>query len=169
MNIFVLDEVTWKAAQMLDDQRLSKMIIESGQMLRAALARHGFTEEDCIEHHILTSKGTPWRVTHANHPCTIWAGDCRANFEWLAHYAECLCNEHWRRSGHTKWHACEQPILGMSYLSERIPETTPFVLAMPDEFKVPGDAVESYRRYFRSKPNVRYSRVEAPDWYEVSA
>ena len=84
MNIFVLDEESWKAARMLDDQRLSKMIIESGQMLRAALARHGFTEEDCIEHHILTSKGTPWRVTHANHPCTIWAGDCRANFEWLA-------------------------------------------------------------------------------------
>jgi len=169
MNIFVLDKESWKAAQMLDDQRLSKMIIESGQMLRAALARHGFTEEDCIEHRILTSKGTPWRVTHANHPCTIWAGDCRANFEWLAHYAACLCEEHRGRNDYTKSHACEGPIARMGSMSIRIPETTPFALAMPDEFKVPGDAVESYRRYFRSKSNVRYSRVEAPDWYEVSA
>ncbi len=169
MNIFVLDEDTGKSAQMMDDQRLSKMIIESGQMLRAALARHGFTEEECIEYRILTSKGAPWGVTHEHHPCTIWAGDCRANFEWLARYAACLCEEHRSRNDYTKSHACEGPIARMGHMSIRIPETTPFVLAMPDEFKVPGDAVESYRRFFRSKPNVRYSRVEAPDWYEVSA
>ena len=59
MNIFVLDENPITAASYIDDRRLSKMIIESGQMMRAALGRHGLTEEKCIEYGILTTKATP--------------------------------------------------------------------------------------------------------------
>ena len=79
MNIFVLDEDPVKALD-IDDVRISKMIIESGQMMRAALGRHDFNEDMCIEWGILTSKGTPWKVTHKNHPCTLWAGDDYDNF-----------------------------------------------------------------------------------------
>ena len=52
MNIFVLDENPITAASYIDDRRLSKMIIESGQMMRAALGRHGLTEEKLSLIHI---------------------------------------------------------------------------------------------------------------------
>ena len=87
MNIFVLHRLPNIAAQCIDDVRLSKMAIESGQILRAALGRHGLNEELCYEFGILTKSGTPWRITHKNHPCTLWAGDSRANFVWLALHA----------------------------------------------------------------------------------
>lgn len=48
------------------------MPVESVQMLSSAIYRHG---------------GTPiYRVAWTKHPCTIWSGDSRENFEWhLAH------------------------------------------------------------------------------------
>ena len=72
MNIFFTSADPVECAQALDDKRLVKMPIESVQMLSSAIARHG---------------GSPvYRVAWTKHPCTIWSGDSRANFEWhLAH------------------------------------------------------------------------------------
>lgn len=190
MNIFVLDENPITAASYIDDQRLSKMIIESGQMMRAALGRHGLTEEKCIEYGILTSKGTPWKITHKNHPCTLWAGDSWANFDWLANHAIGLCVEFKSRFGKT--HACEEPILLMNHLhlkQYKKDKLTPFALAMPDKFRplelvtgyfgmkdkleakylshASGNiAVTTYRNYYQSKDNIRYKTIPFPNWWQ---
>lgn len=166
MNIFVLDENPITAASYIDDRRLSKMIIESGQMMRAALGRHGLTEEKCIEYGILTSKGTPWKITHKNHPCTLWAGDSWANFDWLANHAIGLCVEFKSRFGKT--HACEEPILLMNHLhlkQYKRDKLTPFAQAMPDEFK-DEDGVVAYRNYYQSKNNIRYKTIPFPNWWQ---
>tara|TARA_R100000353_G_scaffold25167_1_gene21571 strand:+ start:3379 stop:3906 length:528 start_codon:yes stop_codon:yes gene_type:complete len=168
MNIFVLDNDPVKAAQYMDDQRVSKMIIESGQMMRAALGRHGMTERDCRQFGILTKSGTPWRITHKNHPCTLWAGDSRTNFMWLATHALALCREFEQR--YLKEHACRQPIMHMIDWMDNIPEGdyTPFAQAMPDEYKHE-DAVTAYRAYYHSKVHspggVRYRHTSPPDWW----
>jgi hypothetical protein len=72
VNIFFTSPDPVECAQALDDKRLVKMPVESVQMLSSAIYRHG---------------GTPvYRVAWTKHPCTIWSGDSRENFEWhLAH------------------------------------------------------------------------------------
>ena len=45
MNIFVLHRTPWKAAQMMCDKHIPKMIVESAQMMASALIRHGATPD----------------------------------------------------------------------------------------------------------------------------
>ena len=164
MNIFVLDEDPVKSAQAMDCVRVPKMIVESAQMMASALRRWGATDEQMP----LTKAGRPYKGGYKNHPCTIFAGDTRANFKWLAHHAEALLDEYYHRFG--KVHACHNPIYQMSSMSKMIPEgeLTPFAQAMPDEYK-DDDAVKAYRAYYHSKMysagGVHYRHTSPPDWW----
>ena len=193
MNIFVLDTNPITAARMHCDKHIPKMCVEAAQMMASALRRHGATDEQMP----LTKKGTPYKGGYAHHPCTVWAGHCDDNFQWLSHHAKALCDEYYKRFG--KRHACHDPINIMSDLDFIIAEgdLTPFALAMPDEFRpmwvsehrgimYPDDyadkrithashqiAVEAYRRYYHSKQFAKWEKgTPAPDWWrgvEVTA
>jgi len=171
MNIFVLDEDPAQAARYLDDVRLPKMCVESAQMMASALRRHGATDEQMP----LTKKGTPYIGGYKHHPCTVWAGDSRCNFVWLALHAIEQCKEYTRRFG--KEHACSGPINHMArmYSTVKFEEEymTPFAQAMPDEYKSDDDVVKAYRSYYKSKEyskgGVRYIRADVPTWWEVTA
>ena len=183
MNIFVLDNNPIKAAAAMDCVRVPKMVTESAQRMASALRRYDATDEQMP----LTKSGKPYRGGYKHHPCTVWAGDTRANFKWLAHHAEALLDEYYKRFG--KVHACHIPIYQMSRMSKMIPEgdLTPFALAMPDEFRpnhshryptvVKGDshasgddAVQAYRAYYHSKADspggVHYRHTSPPDWWQ---
>lgn len=172
MNIFVLDMNARKAAQSIDCVRLSKMCVETAQMMASALRRHGATDQQMP----LTKKGTPYKGGYAHHPCTVWAGDSRDNFAWLAQHGDELCREYNKRFGKT--HACHIPILHMSgILIDLIPSgsLTSFAQAMPDEYK-DDDPVVAYRAYYQSKVDspggVHYRHTSPPDWWrgvEVTA
>jgi len=164
MNIFVLDNNPIKAAAAMDCVRVPKMVTESAQMMASALRRHGATDDMMP----LTKAGKPYKGGYHHHPCTIWAGDSRANFKWLAHHAEALLDEYYHRFG--KVHACHNPIYQMSSMSKMISEDdlTPFAQAMPDEYK-DDDAVKAYRAYYHSKADskggVHYRHTSPPDWW----
>ena len=165
MNIFVLDMNARKAAQAIDCVRLSKMCVETAQMMASALRRHGATDEQMP----LTKSDTPYKGGYKHHPCTVWAGDTRSNYFWLAQHGDELCREYRKRFG--KAHACHEPILimcGILYVLIPTGDLTPFAQAMPDEFKHP-NAVVAYRRYYHSKINspggVRYVRTAPPEWW----
>ena len=168
MNIFVLDENPVDAAKAMDCVRLPKMCVESAQMMASALRRHGATDDQMP----LTKKGTPYKGGYHHHPCTVWVGDSRANFEWLAAHAVALCWEYWFRF--SKKHACAGPIKNMVFLGKLIPEgeLTPFAQAMPDEYK-DDDVVKAYRAYYHSKVDspggVHYRHTRPPEWWEVKA
>ena len=164
MNIFVLDNNPIKAAAAMDCVRVPKMVTESAQMMASALRRHGATDDMMP----LTKAGKPYKGGYHHHPCTIFAGDTRANFKWLAHHAEALLDEYYHRFG--KVHACHNPIYQMSSMSKMIPDgtLTPFAQAMPDEYK-DNDAVIAYRAYYHSKADskggVHYRHTSPPDWW----
>jgi hypothetical protein len=183
MNIFVLDLDPVVAARMHCDKHVPKMCVEAAQMMASALRRHGATDEQMP----LTKKGTPYKGGYAHHPCTVWAGDSRANFKWLAQYARELLYEYVERFCvlNNKTHACYDPIYAMSGMTDMIPEgkLTPFALAMPDEYRPRtwttkttqepimrscGDtAVEAYRRYYHSKQFAKWEKgTPAPDWWQ---
>jgi len=168
LNIFVLHTDPTIAAQMHCDKHVPKMVVEAAQMMASALRRHGADDEDMP----LTKAGKPYKGGYAHHPCTVWAGDSRANFSWLAQYAYILCMEYNKRFG--KNHACQWPIEHMQRIFHMIPEggLTPFALAMPDEYR-DDNPVVAYRRYYHSKQFAKWEKgTPAPDWWrgvEVTA
>lgn len=141
MNIFALDEDPAIAAQWHCDAHVIKMILESAQLL-------------CSAHHVTKSpKAPPYRATHLNHPCSIWTRASTANYLWLCRLGLALCAEYSLRYG--KRHKTEDVLV---WLNRNTPPAlkqteihSPFALAMPDECKVVGDPVMSYRKYYQTK------------------
>ena len=169
MNIFVLDRSPIAAAHMMCDKHIPKMVVESAQMMASALRRHGAVDEQMP---IAKTSGKPYRGGYKHHPCTVWAGDSRANFVWLSLHGEALLNEYYDR--YKKVHACHNAIFQMSAMCKIIPEgiLTPFAQAMPDEYRNPC-AVTAYRAYYHSKAFAKWEKgAPVPDWWrgvEVTA
>lgn len=146
MNIFVLSRSPSVAARFMCDKHIPKMCVESAQLMACALLENG-----CPEHEMpVTKSGTKYRGGYKHHPCAKWAGETHENYLWLCRHAQELCREFFRR--YKKTHACYEPIMVMANNCYHVSGegATPFVQAMPDEFKR-DDAVEAYRRYYHSK------------------
>lgn len=152
MNIFFLDYNPRIAAEMMHDKHVVKMILETAQILSTVCHRHGTWTEGM------------YRPTHAKHPSVLWAGDSATNFYWLVEHGQHLCNEfHYR---YRKYHksglvidvcAAEAPRFTALHWTEP-------AQAMPDEFKIPGDAVAAYRAYYlgRKVQQSGWTRRPAP-------
>ena len=129
MNIFVLDNDPTVAAKLHLDKHVVKMPLETAQMLSSIC-------------------GGPYKVTHKNHPCTVWARQSKGNYHWLVQLGFALCNEYSHR--YSKRHKCRDIIEQLKHAPESVPDgdRTPFAQAMPDECKR-DDAVEAYKEYYR--------------------
>ena len=86
MNIFVLHTDPEKAATMMCDKHVIKMVLETAQML-------------CTIAHGMGYDGAPYRSTHKNHPCTVWAAKTSSNWSWLLRHGFALCDEYTKRYG----------------------------------------------------------------------
>ena len=123
MNIFVLDLRPNRAAQMMCDKHIIKMILESAQLLCAHF-------EPGI---------APYKRTHYNHPCSIWIRRSRTNYQWLLDHADALCDEYAFRYG--KIHKSKSVISWCRKnvdILTTLPNIglTPFAQAMPAEYKL---------------------------------
>jgi len=189
MNIFALSTNPTKAARMMCDKHIPKMIVESAQMMASALRRHeesvlfafssalsSFDDMDELftHHGVLTKKNTPYKGGYAHHPCTVWTGDSWGNFMWLAQHAQALLIEFSMRFGQSKvHHACWTPInnmkaFGQMMQSKNKQAKTPFAMAMPDEYKREGKEVLAYRDYYFAEKSdfAKWERGrDAPDWW----
>jgi hypothetical protein len=153
MNIFVLDLEPKKCAEYHMDKHAVKMILESVQLLCGV--------------HWVTGSEAPYKLSHKNHPCSIWSRECIENYVWLCDLTKELCKEYTFRYG--KKHKSEQILEWCMINQPNLPvngDITPFALAMPDECKI-GDAVESYRNYYMtSKRNLAvWKNREIPYWF----
>jgi hypothetical protein len=164
INIFLTDTDPILAAQSLPDKHIVKMPVEAVQMAVSVLIRHG------IDYTVLTKAGTNHKGGYHSHPCTVWAGDSRANLVWLLEWGNALCAEYTKRYG--KIHFAQGQLTAIWPHVLEVPAglpTTP-AQAMPDECKVPGNAVEAYRNCIRakvaSKPDsfVWKKGTPSPDW-----
>ena len=136
MNIFVLDRDLSKSAQAHVDRHIVKMPLETAQLL--CTARHELTgDADTI----------PYRKTHTNHPCSVWARQSLANYTWLCNMGMELCKEYTYRYG--KVHKCEAVIQNCIDNTPEFEHTKPteHAQAMDDEYKL-SDPVLAYRNYY---------------------
>lgn len=152
MNIFYLDHNLSKCAQYHCDSHVVKMILESTQILCTVLHESGIT--------------TPYRPTHKNHPCVIWAGTSLDNWVWLRSFTLALNKEYQYRFDRQKAH--QSAIVAESLPLPLLPSLgiTERPLVMPDEYKVFGDPIASYRRFYAcaKKHLLKYTKRNQPDW-----
>ncbi len=174
MNIFAVNPDPITAAKELPDRHVTKMILESCQMLSLVFSPHYWDVGV-----VLKVDGTPFKTAKGafkKHPCTIWAADSVENCAWLIEHARGLCEEFKFR--YNKLHGLTKSVFESQELfqsiagdsSEMSHNIIGFSRAMPDEFKFDDtiDDITAYQRYVSSKPWVfdNYLRVpeRRPSW-----
>lgn len=158
MNIFAIEgdvetgQIDWEAsARSQDNLRVVKMILESCQILSTVLNEQGMK--------------APYRSFNPKHPSCLWAAESANNFINLALHCQAMIDEYENRF--SKTHKCQavlQTLIEM-FDPDLFPqqECTPLRLAMPDEFKS-DNPVLSYRKFYASKPRLRYPVDKIPEW-----
>jgi hypothetical protein len=155
MNIFFLDENPTLSAQYHVDKHVVKMILETAQLLCSV---HHVTDQDTHQ--------VPYKLSHKNHPCAVWARESLSNYLYLCELGLELGKEYTYRYG--KRHKSIDVINWCIINKPNIPDigfTTP-AMAMPDEFKT-DSVVESYRNYYMGAKIslASWKNREKPFWF----
>ena len=79
MNRFILAADPQDIPELMCDQHVIKMITEEGQMLSSAIRQH---MPNFASQHDAGLFNTSPNSGYSRHPCTRWAADNKANFEW---------------------------------------------------------------------------------------
>lgn len=166
MNIFFLDKDPVTCVQSMNDSHVSKMILESAQILSSVVHHSGVERGDRRVY-------TP---THMNHPCVRWAGDSLSNWKALKHLALCMDDEFEFRFGgrHRSAEVIRQlPVptlkdVGFTVPARALPETLRRKLGPALSLD---DVVFSYRIFYNlhKRHLAKWSRRPAPYWWERSA
>lgn len=145
MNIFFLHIDPKTCVKLYVDRHVVKMILEYIQLLSST-------------HHILNLENPKkntyiprMKLTHKNHPCSIWTRKSLSNYLYLTKLTKELCLEYTFRYG--KIHKCEADLENLSNNLPNIPDigfTLP-ATAMPKIYSCNveniDDVIESYRQY----------------------
>jgi hypothetical protein len=176
VNIFYLDHDVKKCAEMHNDKHCVKMILEYAQLLSTT---HRILDG------VLSTGVSPtgrkktvyaladnrdsilYSATHVNHPSCVWVRQSDKNYDWLFALFQSLMDEYTYRYG--KVHACTKLEMALARIPENMPwapftEPTP---AMPDDCKVIGNSIASYRNYYiMNKTHLaKWKNRPIPEWY----
>jgi hypothetical protein len=160
MNIFFLDYDVKKCAQYHVDKHVVKMILETAQLLCGV---HHVTAHDTAH----DTAHVPYKLSHKNHPCSIWSRESLSNYLYLCELGLELCEEYTYRYG--KRHKSQDVIEWCLINKPNIPDIgfTEPAMAMPDEYKVKS-VIESYRNYYMGAKSgfAVWKNRETPYWFE---
>lgn len=132
MNIFYLHSDQKKCVKLYVDRHVVKMILETCQLLCTVLWMFG--------------QSAPYKKTHENHPCSIWARTNVKNWNWLRKLGISLCHEYTFRYG--KQHVCEKILKSLRPPPKlAIGKFFPPPQAMPAKFKRKS-TIMAYRVYY---------------------
>jgi hypothetical protein len=154
MNIFALDRDPRRAARWQCDRHVVKMTLETAQILCTVAHARGMV--------------APYRVTHAHHPCVLWAAGRSGNWRWLLEHGRALAAEYTRRYGH------EHRSLAVIEWAARLPvpgdpgHRQPFIQVMPEPYRC-RDSIVAYRRFYRAEKAAFATwkaPAKAPPWWD---
>ena len=153
MNIFILDTDVRKCAEYHCDKHVVKMILESSQLLCGA--------------HWVVGGEAPYKLSHKNHPCSIWVRESLSNYLYLCELGLELCKEYTYRYGkrHKSQDVIEWCVTNKVTICDKGFTDPP--KAMPDEYKV-GSVVDSYRNYYMGAKSTiaTWKNREIPSWFK---
>lgn len=176
MNIFYISRDPKKAAEMMVDKHVVKMILETAQLLCTAHRLLDGTEYiettekgRKIKRWLLPDHREPilYKATHINHPSAVWVRQGNNNYNWLYAHFISLLDEYTFRYG--KKHKCEflrEPLINPPNNIPIYYLTTP-PQAMPEKYQSI-DALASYREYYKyeKKHLHRWTKRSPPEWIE---
>lgn len=134
------------------DQHVVKMILESVQIMCTALNKKGIT--------------TPYKSTHSKHPCVLWTEKSYDNFLWLTKLTLALNDEYKYRYNKTTNHSSIDVLFEIKQTKFESSGLSEFAQAMPDKYKIPGDAVSAYRKFYLGEKMkfAKWTRRKPPFW-----
>lgn len=127
------------------------MPLETAQILCTVLFSHGIKTE--------------YKSTHEHHPCVIWAGYSKQNFEWLCQLGIALSKEYTAR--YNKVHKSQKVIEDCAKESNTLDDKD-FTIppqAMPHQYRN-DDVVKAYQDYYRGEKSkfAKWNHGEKPSW-----
>ena len=158
MNIFILHTDIQQNVQQYVDKHVVKMPLESAQMLCT------------VANELYGKQVAPYKSTHINHPCTIWARQSKQNFEYLFALMVAIDIERQYRFNSTENHLSVTKLIQANILqyADMLPNIglTDFAQCMPEQYKVANDTVSAYRNYYNGgKRNLfKWTKRNTPDW-----
>ena len=152
MNIFILDSDIKVNARYHVDKHVVKMITELAQLLSTA-NRMNWLDEG-------------YKITHINHPCSIWVRKSLDNWLYTMNLLEALQDEYAYRYGN-KIHKAYEVAMELSIPNLPKIGLTPFAQVVPDLYKN-RDVVIAYRNFYiqEKKHIASWKNREVPDWFK---
>ena len=152
VNIFFLNSDPSICAQQHVDKHVVKMILETAQLLCGV--------------HWVSGGEAPYKLSHKNHPCSIWARESLSNYLLLCELGLELCEEYTHR--YNKRHKSQQIIEWCLTNKPNISDVgfSKPPKAMPDEYKV-DSVIQSYRNYYigAKREFVSWKNRKKPEWF----
>ena len=156
MNIFAISSDPIQCAQALDDKRLNKMIVETCQILCAALH--------------LTNRGSQslYKAAYLRHPIVLWATGDERNYAWLYRHLLALFEERSFRTGKRDHRSARLiPELGLHVCADADPAAFENCTA----YKTVKDVHAAYRQTLCDKwqndsQPPRWTNRGAPEFYK---
>ena len=107
-----------------------------------------------------------YKASHVNHPSNIWLRQSKENYRWLFLLWCFLLKEYEERYGRHHKAIELYPYVKNPPLFILLEGWAPPPPAMPDEYKVPGDSIQSYRNFYNgSKSKFASWKTIIPEWY----
>lgn len=113
-----------------------------------------------------------YSATHINHPSAIWVRQNKANYDYLYALFVSTCDEYTHRYGKT--HLTDSKLREVLhefpkniYSDDKLHVWHGPTPAMPDECKIAGDHIASYRKYYIDKKAdmAMWTNREPPEWF----
>jgi hypothetical protein len=181
MNIFILDRDPIRAAEYHCDKHANRMLTEACQILATVhyhtlMEWQNITNSKELDAELVTdyfldfprsdinNMVEPYRLTHYNHPCSIWARASIDNYNWLCQLALNLAYTYTDR--YSKTHVCEKIVWWFIETVPLVPDIrmTPFVQVVPEDC-LNDDPVEAYRNCYRyHKTFADWKYTARPHW-----
>jgi len=188
MNIFYLDYDPVKSAEYHLEKNVVKMIIEYAQLLSTThrlLDGAQFVEKKYVNGSLPARyrslkrwkldderENILYKATHINHPSAVWTRSHAINYNYLYKLFCAVCDEYTYRYG--KIHMTDTKLRNILrkepdniYFDNKTKIWLGPTPAMPDECKIDGDYLASYRKYYIDKKvsMAKWTKRQPPQWF----
>ena len=163
MNRFLINYSPELCARDLCDKHVVKMPLEEAQMLCTTVRLHApeYAEEAGL-----------YRAVHQKHPCTIWAGQTRANYLYSLDMFREMCREYTHRYGkvHASWRLYDALVDATQYVPDGNITPHPECFSEHTDLKSGRPwPIQSYRKFYMTKQRrfkMVWTKRDVPDWFE---
>ena len=162
MNRFLINYSPELCARDMCDKHVVKMPLEEAQMLCTTVRLHApeYAEEAGL-----------YRAVHQKHPCTIWAGQTRANYLYSLDMFREMCREYTHRYGkvHASWRLYDALVDAAQYVPDGNITPHPECFSEHTDLKSGRPwPIQSYRKFYMTKQKrfkMVWTKRDMPEWF----